>query len=239
MHPQHKIILAQIKERSGKSTKHTASDAYVGTTHPRYPINVPSMRAIAKAWLRSGEDRGLTEFTATLTSLIRGKSCTEKLLAGLILNGAKSTYQSFDPNIFIKWLDHLIGWAEIDTLCTGNYAAVEIPRQWTAWKKILTALSRSPNINKRRASLVLFCTPIRKAYDPRLMKEAFRIMDRLKGEKEVIITKAISWVLRCGIGFHAAEVKKYVDLNEETLPKIAVRETRTKLTTGRKTKRKQ
>lgn len=239
MHPKHKAILAQIKERSGKSTKHTASDAYLGTTHPRYPINVPTMRAIAKAWLRSDLNRYPTEFTSTLTSLIHGKSCTEKLMAGLILNGAKPNYQSFDPNIFMKWLDHLVGWVEIDTLCTGSYAAAELPRQWTTWKKSLNDLSRSPNINKRRASLVLFCTPLRKVYDPRLMKEAFKIMDRLKGEKEVVITKAISWVLRCGIVHHAAEVKKYVDLNEGTLPKIAVRETRTKLATGRKTKRKQ
>ncbi len=239
MHPQHKAILAQIKEHSGKSTKHTASDAYLGTTHPRYPINLPTMRAIAKAWLRADENRDPQEFCSTLTSLIRGKSCTEKLMAGLILNGAKSDYQSFDPKIVVKWLDHLIGWAEIDTLCTGTYAATELPRRWTAWKKILTDLSCSPNINKRRASLVLFCTPLRKANDPRLMREAFRIMNRLKGEKEVIITKAISWVLRCGIVHHAGEVKKYVDLNEETLPKIAVRETRTKLATGRKTKRKQ
>ncbi len=239
MHPQHKVILALIKKRSGKPTKHTASDAYLDTTHPRYPINMPSMRAIAKVWLRSDEHRNSAEFTSTLTSLIRGKSCTEKLMAGLILNGAKSDYQSFDPKIVVKWLDHLIGWAEIDTLCTGSYAAAELPSRWTTWKKILSDLSRSPNINKRRASLVLFCTPLRKAHDSRLMKEAFRIMDRLKGEKEVIITKAISWVLRCGIVYHAVEVKKYVDLNEEMLPKIAVRETRTKLITGRKTKRKQ
>ena len=238
MHPQHKAILARIIERSGKSTKHTASDAYLGTTHPRYPINVPSMRTIAREWLKGHREVEVLDFCAVLTSLIHGKSCTEKLMAGLILNGAKPASQSFNPQILAKWLDHLVGWVEIDTLCTGSYAAAELPRRWSLWKKILNALSRSPNINKRRASLVLFCTPLRKVEDPRLMKEALKIIGRLKGEKAVIITKAISWVLRCGTIYHAEEVKKYVDLNEDTLPKIAIRDTRTKLATGRKTKRK-
>ena len=35
-----------------------------------------------------------------------------------------------------------------------------------------------------------------------------------------------------------ASVKNYLDLNSETLPKIAVQETLTKLRTGRKTKPK-
>jgi 3-methyladenine DNA glycosylase AlkD len=238
MHREHKEILTTIKERSGKATAFTASDAYLGTSHPRYPINVPTMRSLAKEWIRKNADMEVKTFSAVLTSLIQGKSCTEKLVAGLMLNLAKGDLRAIDPLLLVKWLDHLEGWVEIDTLCTGNFAAVELPRRWSVWKKIVNNLSRSPNINKRRASLVLFCTPLRKNDDQSLLQAALKNIDRLKGEKAVIITKAISWVLRCGVVHNKAAIKKYVDLNENTLPKIAVRETRMLITTGRKTKPK-
>ncbi len=238
MHREHKKILITIKARSGKATAFTASDAYLGTSHPRYPINVPTMRSLAKEWLRENAGMDVKTFLAVLTSLIQGKSCTEKLVAGLLLNLAKGDLRAIDPHLLVQWLGHLEGWVEIDTLCTGSFAAAEIPRQWPAWKKIVHDLSRSPNINKRRASLVLLCTPLRKSDDPRLLPAALKNIDRLKGEKGVIITKAISWVLRCGVVHHKAAIKKYVDLNEDTLPKIAVRETRMLITTGRKTKPK-
>jgi 3-methyladenine DNA glycosylase AlkD len=72
----------------------------------------------------------------------------------------------------------------------------------------------------------------------RLAEEAFRRIEKLKSEKEIMITKAISWVLRSMIRHYRSEVSNYVDQNAATLPKIAVRETRVKLDTGIKTRRK-
>lgn len=234
MHSAHKAILSLIRKHSGKPTSHTFSDTYLGTSHPRYPINAPTMRIIAKAWMRDHRDLTAAEFCSILTSLIGGVSATEKCMAGLLLDASRPAQRAFDPSVFIKWLDHLEGWAEIDTVCTGKYTISEIPGQWSKWKKILNTLSRSPNINKRRASLVLLCSPIRKVNDPRLVDTAFANIERLKHEKEVIITKAISWVLRCALTHHPMLVKKYLALNAQTLPKIAIRETLIKLKTGRK-----
>lgn len=63
-------------------------------------------------------------------------------------------------------------------------------------------------------------------------------IERLKHEKEILITKAISWVLRSAVTHHEQAVKRYVLANKDTLPKIAVRETLVKIKTGTKTKRK-
>ena len=82
--------------------------------------------------------------------------------------------------------------------------------------------------------MVLLCSPLRQAKDERLLKMAFDNVSRLCGEKEILITKAISWVLRSAVKHHKAEVKKFVALNKDTLPKIAVRETTTVLKTGKK-----
>lgn len=238
MHPYHEVILKEIRKRSGKPTAHTFSDGYLGTSHPRHPIDAPTMHEIAREWMGQHRDMGAGEFSLLLTSLVKGESATEKCMAGVLLGASRAEQRKFDPNLFDTWLNHLVGWAEIDTLCTGKYAMTEVPSQWTTWKKLLSGWSRSANINKRRASLVMLCSPLRSAPDARLTASAFDSISRLKGEKEVIITKAISWVLRSAAKHHSKEVKKYITLNKATLPKIAVRETLTLLKTGTKTKPK-
>ncbi|MBY0432537.1 MAG: DNA alkylation repair protein, partial [Cyclobacteriaceae bacterium] len=60
-------------------------------------------------------------------------------------------------------------------------------------------------------------------------------IERLKIEKEILITKAISWLLRDLVKHHTKMVSQYISRNKNTLPAIAIRETLTKLKTGKKT----
>ena len=53
-------------------------------------------------------------------------------------------------------------------------------------------------------------------------------------EKDILITKAISWLLRSLVKYHKNEVDQVIEQNKETLPKIAIRETKRKIETGRK-----
>lgn len=230
----HKEILALIKENSGQPTHHTFLDSYLGNDHPRYPINNPTMRLIAREWMRDHRDLDLDTFVDLLTSLIEGQSCTEKMMAGFLLEYAAKPQRDFDPAIYDQWLVHLVGWVEIDTLCTGAFVRKQMPGNWPKWKKVIVKLSKDPNINKRRASLALFCSVLGHVEDQDIADTAISIVDRLKGEKEILITKAISWVLRTMIRNYREQVSDYVDDNAETLSKIAVRETRMKLVTGRK-----
>jgi 3-methyladenine DNA glycosylase AlkD len=75
--------------------------------------------------------------------------------------------------------------------------------------------------------------------DDAIAEVALKVVDRLKPEREVIITKAVSWVLRSMIKHYRASVEDYLTENADTLPSIAVRETRAKLVTGRKSVRGQ
>lgn len=231
----HAEILNLIKQNSGTPTQHTFLDSYLGNDHPRYPINVPTLRLIGKEWSASHRSLGAIEFQKIVDSLIHGKSATEKNMAGILLGFSTKEQRKFDPTCFDEWLDQLIGWAEIDSVCTGAYPTTEIPANWKTWNSLLIKFSKSKNINKRRASLVLLCSPMRKAADERLATLAFVNMDRLKHEKEILITKAISWLLRSMVKHHRKEVADYLKANQETLPKIAVRETQKVLDTGKKT----
>jgi 3-methyladenine DNA glycosylase AlkD len=239
MNKYHKDILDQIVARSGKPTEHTFSDSYLGNAHPRYPINAPTLRAITKKWvIEHKAEVSLKEFQQLITDLIKGKSSTEKMAAGMLLDFSPKPWRKFDPTLFDKWLNHLQGWAEVDSVCTGSYTIFEIPENFPVWKKILIDFSKSKRIEKRRASLVLLCSPLSRMTDDRLLQVAFQNINRVKHEKDVLITKAVSWLLRSAVKNHKQQVQAYIDLQSESLPKIAVRETLVKLKTGKKTKSK-
>jgi 3-methyladenine DNA glycosylase AlkD len=170
-------------------------------------------------------------------SLIHGPSSTEKVMGGILLDCATAQQSQFDPKIFDEWLDQLVGWAEVDAVCTGKFTIKSVPAQWNKWGKIIKRFAKSKNIQKRRASLVLFCSPIVHCQDEALADLAFQNIDLLKHEKEVLITKAISWLLRSMIKHHKSNVIEYLQDNAGALPSIAVRETTVKLNTGTKTNR--
>lgn len=237
MNSHHQELLKKIKANSGKPTQHTFLNNYLGSEHPRYPISNPVLRTIAKAWMKENQTLTAKEISALIDSLVSGKSFTEKSFAGILLDYCTEPQRKFNPARFERWLKYLEGWAEVDSLCTGRYSEKEIISQWPAWKLLLQKLSKSKNIQLRRASLVLLCSPLRKSDEVFLAGIAFEIIQRLKQEKEILITKAISWVLRSMVKYHRTAVEKF--LKEETgLPAIAVRETKKVLETGSKNKKK-
>jgi 3-methyladenine DNA glycosylase AlkD len=224
-----------IQNDAGQATQHTFSDSYLGNNHPRFAINAPTLRRIAKDWVKENKGLSPSEYLKTIDSLIHGESATEKMFAGMLLDLSTDKQRAFDPTHFDKWLDQLVGWAEIDSMCTGDYTSAAIPENFSAWKNVLLKFSKSKNINKRRASLVFLCSPLRQATDERLATLALENIDRLKGEKEILITRAVSWLLRSMVPYHRKTLENYLKKNEGELPAIAVRETQTKLRTGKKT----
>ena len=230
----HTSLLAEIIKKSGKPTQHTFLDSYLGNNHPRYAISIPQLRFLGKNWINANA-LAPEEFLALLTSLIKAPSSTEKTMAGILLDYANQQQTNFHPKLFDQWLTHLLGWAEVDALRYGHFNADYILKNWNAWNKLLLQLNKSKNINKRRASLVLLCKPLTRSDDLRLQALAFQLVDQLKSEKKILITKAISWTLRSMVTLHRAPLKNYLAKNKQSLPAIAVRETLTKIKTGKKT----
>lgn len=232
MHREHKHVLAVIQKGARPGGAH--GESYLSSAHKFYNVSVPARRKIAKDWLRAHKDLAPKEFMAVLDSLFEGASHEEKTIAALMLSYAPKLRALFGPKEIDRWLDHLQGWAEIDTLCQNVFTAEELLADWPAWKKLIEKLARDKNINKRRAALVLLTGPTHYSDDARFADLAFASIDRLKSEKEIILTKAVSWLLRSMVMQHKKEVARYVAANADSLPAIAVRETRTKLKTGTK-----
>ncbi len=229
----HQELVDAIKQASKDSTPRTG-DGYIGTRKPVYPLSMPATRQVVREWIARHPDLAADEYAELLNSLAQGETSNEVGLIGDFLLLLPHLRRTLDPACLNLWLDHTEGWGEVDSICQNKFKADEILSRWGEWKKLLTAFAKSPNVHKRRASLVLLTMNVRKSDDPRLSALAFANIERLKSEKDILITKAVSWLLRDLTYLHRAEVEAYLAENEASLPRVAIRETRVKLATGRK-----
>jgi 3-methyladenine DNA glycosylase AlkD len=65
-----------------------------------------------------------------------------------------------------------------------------------------------------------------------------RVCDLLKGDRDPMVVKALSWALRVLARPEPGAVRAYVGRNADLLPALALREVRNKLETGLKNPRR-
>lgn len=207
---------------------------YLGTDKKYHGLTSKQFLSLTRNFIKKN-DLDESKTIDLIDSLYQhGTSYTEIVLAASILSSSPKVLKNFDPNHLDLWLNYTCGWAENDVLCQSNFTSEILLSNWSAWEKILKQFNQSSNINKRRASLVLLTKSLSKSDDQRLSKLAFEQIDKLKSEKEILITKAVSWLLRSLVKFHKDEVLIYLQTNQDKLPKIAYREALSKALTGKK-----
>jgi 3-methyladenine DNA glycosylase AlkD len=236
MNKYHQEILEGIGEMTPPNPLDQKFDLnkYLGTPHPILGCSTTEIMAVVNGFIKNHPDLTVQQFIELINNLRSGKTYTEIAVGGKLVEKLPKLRQQIDPQDLNPWLDHVCGWAEVDVLCQSSFGAQEVLEKWNQWEKILQQFVKDKNIHKRRASLVLLTKPLRESDDLRLAKLAFANVEKLKGENDILITKAISWILRSLIKNHREEVEKYLKEKQETLPKIAVREVTKKLLTGKK-----
>lgn len=239
MNPRHATLLAELRKaaRPVRADLPPQNDSYGGSGRPYYFVSVPDRRRMVRGWLAANKALGSGEVLAVVDSLSQGESHEEVTLGGMLVRDCPRARQAVTTADLDRWLGRLNGWAEVDTWCQNLFTAEDFSGDWLAWSGLIDRLSRDANINKRRAALVLLNGPVHYSPDPRFRDLAFAVLERLKAEKPILITKAVSWLLRSLVTQHRDAVAVYLDANAATLPAIAVRETRTKLKTGTKSGR--
>ncbi len=193
---------------------------------------------VIKEWARNHGNISLEDFIILLDSLAKGESHQEKTSVGKLLEYLPTLRKRISLSHIDNWLQQVKGWAEVDSLCQNKFTVNEVLQQWTMWKPFLINLSQDRNINKRRASIVFLTGPVSYSANKQLSQLAFQLINQLKHEKHILITKAISWLLRSMVRHYREEVQKYIEQNMNKLPKIALREARIKLETGVKNQKK-
>lgn len=236
MNKLHQELLFLInKEAKSNIANSKNSSAYEGSRDKSYKLTNPQLRKITSLWLKYHREISFDDFVNLLSSLYgKSESATEKYMAGFLLEYSPNLRKQLQPELLNNWLDNLVGWGQVDSLCQSRFGVDDMLHNWRNWKLLLEELNKSNNINKRRASLVLLTKPVRDSDEKRFTNLAIRNIEKLKHEKEILITKAISWLLREMVKNHKAEVREYLNQKEDSLPRVAVKETQRKIKTGRK-----
>jgi 3-methyladenine DNA glycosylase AlkD len=229
----HQEIMQEIEAQAARAkVPRLALDLYTGTGKPNYALKTASLGQMVRDWLGRHPDLTPSEYEGLLGALSHGTTYNEFIFVGLLLRHRPDLRQTLDPQCLDDWLEYAQGWAEVDSLCQSVFTADEMLARWKEWKRLLVGLRASPNVHKRRASLVLLTWPVRERPDPRLARLAFANIVRLQRDPDILITKAISWLLRNLSKHHRAEVEDFLRDHVDALPRVALREVRHKLDTG-------
>lgn len=207
---------------------------YVGTDKVYYALKTDVSRKIAREFAKENKSMSAEEFGALMESLSLSKSHEEFIMIGFLLQFMPQQRREVKTQDLRNWVSRAKGWAETDVICQMAFTAEDVLLRWSEWSKALREFRGDENVHVRRASLVLLTKPVRLSGDERLAKMSFENIENLKGEKDILITKAVSWLMRSLIKNHKDRVEEYLSQNEASLPRIAVRETRRKLLTGKK-----
>lgn len=226
----HKSLQASIIDNKRETDFDVAH--YVGTKHIMYNLPTPMLHTLAKDFHTKHHDLSPDICIDLANRLFNAPSYEEKALASMILGTFPQILTSIPASNIDAWLGQLTGWAEVDTTC--DEVDIWLRSDPHRGIMLLTSWNTDPLIEKRRASLVVLCSSVRHDPDTRWKLLGFQFINTLTHEKHVMITKAISWLLRAMIKFHKADVELYLENHLESLPKIAIREVQKKLTTGKK-----
>lgn len=212
-----------------------AAGSYTGSQRVHLSVGANGLRDFVSDYL-DAHKADLTPENAIplLDALYVGATIEEPILAGMLLARLPKVRASLPLDVFERWLDQLQGWVEVDSTCQSAFTPKDLYARWDEWAALLRSLNVSPNINKRRASLVIPIRTVRESDDPRGTALVFELVDNLRAERDKRITKAVSWVLREAIKRHRAAVAAYMEGRTDDLAPHVVREVRKKLDTGKK-----
>lgn len=234
MNEHHRAILERIESAEPARGKTSQRPEHLGTARRWYGLANAQRRKIMLDFVAENRDLPYVDWRGLIDSLYHGVSYEERCAPQTLFLRYPRYRRALSLNQLDQWLGCLEGWAEVDSTCQTVFNAADLLAAWDDWSALLRSLAGDANINKQRAALVLLTAPITQSDDARLLDLALELIQQLQSHKDKRITKAVSWLLRKGIKLHRAAIAAYVAANAESLPAIAVRETRRKLATGKK-----
>jgi len=234
MNPHHQAILRQFQAVIPGRGQVKQRPEHLGTTRVWYGLKNEQSRRILLDFSAAHKDLSYDDWLALIDSLYQGDSYEERCAPRTLFRKFPRYRRQLPRPQLDAWLGCLNGWAEVDSACQTVFTDKDLLADWSGWSALLDKLASDANVNKRRAALVLLTAPISQSPDKRILDLSLALIDRLKGEKDGRVTKAISWLLRKGVKQHRAAIAAYLEANAPSLPAIAIRETRRKLTTGKK-----
>ena len=198
-------------------------------------VRVPVLRKIAKEWLVQNKEIDEVEFVSLLQELWSRPIFEMRSLALELLIANKKVLKKFDWSVAESWLSDVDNWAHCDFLSCNIFGFLVLWDQTHLMR--LRVWGRDSNKWFQRAGIVSTLQLIRKKEIE--AEEVLAMIDQVIDNKDPMVQKAISWVLRELVRTgHGQLVGKYLKRNPPRLVGYVVREVENKLQTGLKSGRK-
>jgi 3-methyladenine DNA glycosylase AlkD len=205
----------------------------IKTSRPFYGAPVGDLRGTARAWLRRHRRAAPAEVADLADRLWNAGIREEQLVACFLLAGRPAALDATTPARVWAWTALLDNWETTDQLAMnvlGPLVALDPAGRFGE----LEAMAADPHPWTRRLALAAATRLARGAGAAALWPRVGGLLLAVAGDREAALPKAVSWVLRSWLEPCPAEVAAFVDRHADRLPALAVRETRSKLTTGYK-----
>jgi 3-methyladenine DNA glycosylase AlkD len=180
-----------------------------------------AMRALARAiYLEHRAAWTIDEAMHFADALIRDRHLETKSVGIEVVARYR---RAFTPALLARWKrwladNHSANWATTDTLCGELLGPLLVDRPVLAER--LRAWASDRNMWVRRASVVALIAPVRKRLALDLLYDNAQ---RLHGDKEDLIQKAVGWALREAGKVDTTRLERYLRANGPSIPRTTVR----------------
>jgi len=155
-------------------------------------VRVPILRKIAKDWLKNNKEVSDKEFLDLIQVLWKQPLFELRSLAQELLMAHKRFLKKFAWKVGESWLNEVNNWVHGDVLSSQILGFLVLWDQ--SYLKNLKSYLQKPGKWHRRAAIISLLQLIRKKeIKP---KEVLAMIEVIKKDKDPMIQKAISWVLR-------------------------------------------
>lgn len=225
---QHRALLKAAKAAADAPYRKGAP-AILKTPRRVLGTRVPRLAAIAKHWAKENADASSLDRRQLILSLWAGPTREEQLLALRVLATLGELTEWRDFALLRAGLD---SWEPTDHM--AHLVADFIERDPEHRSHHVADLAASDHLWTIRLGVVTLSQLNRRGLGKDLTTE---VIDQVRHHRDPMITKAVSWALREFAARWPGPTRSYLKARGDQLPAIAVRETRNKLTTGKKSGR--
>lgn len=229
--PEHETLLAQLYQKTDAEYR-AGSEMVMKTRLLVHGVRVPDLRQIAAGWKADHKQLGRDDVLAVAEVLWTGESLEERTLANLLLASYPKVVAGLPWDVFDCWRRLVDNWGVGDALATTVFGPWLLANPGDRLHH-LEALIADEDLWSRRLALVA-TVPLNRRATTAVPDLTLELVDRVKHEREPMITKAVSWALRELSKSDPDRVAAYLDDNRTALPSHVLREVQNKLATGLK-----
>jgi 3-methyladenine DNA glycosylase AlkD len=212
------IIRRDLAQQVDEKTRDTAQN-YFKEEVLFYGVKTHLVHNIALKHFREIKHLGKQEIFSLCAELLKSDYGEEAFIAFDWAYVLRDRYEPSDFIVFESWLKKYVNnWAKCDTLC--NHTIGTFVEKYPQYIENLKEWAKSENRWLRRAAAVTLIIPARKGL---FLDDIIQIADILLTDKDNLVQKGYSWMLKAASQSHQREVFDYVMQHRGDMPRTALR----------------